>query len=83
MFSSAKLNYDFHNKELLEIFEGFKCWWHYLEGSALPIDVVTNNKNLEYFSTIRRIPPWSASRPPAPMRQLSLWQANPRAFSEG
>ena len=32
------------------IFEAFKCWRHYLEGSALPIDVVTNHQNLQYFS---------------------------------
>jgi hypothetical protein len=27
-FTSAELNYDVHNKELLAIFE-FKCWRHY------------------------------------------------------
>ena len=49
--SSAELNYDTHDKELLAIFEAFKTWRHYLEGSATPIDVVTDHKNLEYFST--------------------------------
>jgi RNase H-like domain found in reverse transcriptase len=53
MFSSPGLNYDVHKKELLAIFEVFKRWWHYLEGSALPIDVVTDHKNLEYFSTTK------------------------------
>jgi hypothetical protein len=38
-FSGAKLNYDVHDKELLAIFEAFKCWRHYLEGPAFPIDV--------------------------------------------
>jgi RNase H-like domain found in reverse transcriptase len=52
-FSGAELNYDVHDKELLAIFEAFKCWRHYLEGSALPIDVVTDHKNLEYFSTMK------------------------------
>jgi RNase H-like domain found in reverse transcriptase len=52
-FSSAELNYDVHDKELLAIFEAFKRWQHYLEGSALPIDVVTDHKNLEYFSTTK------------------------------
>ena len=28
-------------------------WRHYLEGSALAIDVVTDYKNLEYFSTTK------------------------------
>jgi len=52
-FTAAKLNYNTHNKELLAIFENFKIWQHYLEGLAYPIDVVTNHKNLEYFSTTK------------------------------
>ena len=46
-----ELNYDTHDKELLAIFEAFKTWQHYLEGSASLVDVFTNHKNLEYFST--------------------------------
>ena len=49
-FTVAELNYNTHNKELLAIFEAFKIWWHYLEGPAYPIDIVTDHKNLEYFS---------------------------------
>jgi len=52
-FSAPELNYDVHDKELLAIFEAFKIWRHYLEGSALPINVVTDHKNLEYFSTTK------------------------------
>jgi len=52
-FSALELNYDVHNKELLAIFEAFKMWRHYLEGSTSPIDVVTDHKNLEYFSTTK------------------------------
>jgi len=52
-FSAPELNYDVHDKELLAIFEAFKIWRHYLERSALPIDVVTDHKNLEYFSTTK------------------------------
>ena len=48
-FSAPELNYDVHDKELLVIFEAFKMWRHYLKGSASPIDVVTDHKNLEYF----------------------------------
>jgi hypothetical protein len=47
----AELNYDTHNKEFLAIFKVFENWRHYLEGSAIPIDVVTDHKNLEYFSS--------------------------------
>jgi len=52
-FSTPELNYNVHDKELLAIFEAFKIWRHYLEGSALPIDVVMDHKNLEYFSTTK------------------------------
>ena len=52
-FSALKLNYDVHNKELLAIFKAFKIWRYYLEGSILPIDVVTDHKNLEYFLTTK------------------------------
>ena len=51
--SGAELNYDTHDKELLVIFEVFSNWRHYLEGSAQPIDIITDHKNLEYFSTTK------------------------------
>ena len=51
--SRAELNYDTHDKELLAIFKAFSNWCHYLEGSAQSIDVVTDHKNLEYFSTTK------------------------------
>ena len=52
-FTGSKLNYDVHNKELLAIFEAFKSWHHYLEGSTFPVDVITDHKNLEYFATTK------------------------------
>jgi len=52
-FTTAELNYDIHDKELLAIFEAFKIWRHYLEGPTYPIDVVIDHKNLEYFSTTK------------------------------
>lgn len=52
-FTAPELNYDTHDKELLAIFEAFRVWRHYLEGSELPIDVVTDHKNLEYFATTK------------------------------
>jgi len=62
-FTPAELNYDTHDKELLAIFAAFKIWRHYLEGSPTPVDVVTDHKNLEYFSTskvlTRRQARWS------------------------
>jgi len=58
--TALELNYDTHDKELLAIFEAFWNWRHYLEGSASPIDVVTNHKNLEYFSTSKVLSRWQA-----------------------
>jgi len=52
-FTIAKLNYDTYDKEFLAIFEDFKIWWHYLKGLAFSIDIVTDHKNLEYFSTTK------------------------------
>jgi len=52
-FTVVELNYDTHNKKLLAIFEAFKIWRHYLEGLAYLIDIVTDHKNLEYFSTTK------------------------------
>ena len=52
-FTSMELNYDVHDKELPAIFEAFKCWRYYLEGSPTPVDVITDHKNLEYFSTTK------------------------------
>jgi len=61
--SAPELNYDTHDKELLGIFEDFKHWRHYLEGSTTLVDVVTDHKNLEYFSSskvlTRRQARWS------------------------
>ena len=45
-----ELNYDTHDKELLAIFKAFCSWRHYLDGSASPVDIVTDHKNLIYFS---------------------------------
>ena len=52
-FTGAELNYDVHDKELLAIFEAFKIWWHYLKGASMPVEVLTNHKNLEYFCTTK------------------------------
>ena len=37
-FTGLELNYDVLDKELSAIFEAFKQWRHYMEGSAKPID---------------------------------------------
>ncbi|QRW17537.1 Transposon Tf2-12 polyprotein [Rhizoctonia solani] len=49
--SPAEKNYDIFDKELLAVIRAFKEWRHLLEGSELPVQVPTDHKNLEYFST--------------------------------
>src|SRR5258707_8719136 len=51
----AEKNYDTHNKELLAIFEAFKNWRHFLEGSAEEMDTETDHKNLEYFMSSKKL----------------------------
>ena len=46
-FTNTECNYDTHDKELFAIFECFKVWCHYLEGSKFQIDVITDHKNLK------------------------------------
>ena len=60
MLTSLELNYDTHDKELLTIFEEFQHWHHYLEGSTSPIDVMTDHKNLEYFTSSKLLTCWQA-----------------------
>jgi len=58
--TAPELNYGTHDKELLAIFEAFWNWHHYLKGSASPIDIITDHKNLEYFSTSKILSRWQA-----------------------
>src|SRR5258707_1068873 len=51
----AERNYDTHDKELLAVFDCYKAWQHYLEGSGHPIDTVTDHKNLEYFTSTKKL----------------------------
>ena len=53
MFKATEINYNTHNKELLVVFKAFYIWYHYLERSELSIDIITNYKNLEYFSSTK------------------------------
>src|SRR6266478_5278362 len=51
----AARNYDTHNKELLAVFDCYKAWHHYLEGSGNLTDTVTDHKNLEYFTSMKKL----------------------------
>src|SRR5882672_466506 len=52
-FIPAKLNYEIYDKELLGIVEAFRVWRAYLEGAQYQIIVITDHKNLEYFTTTK------------------------------
>src|SRR5258708_17635377 len=52
---NAERNYNTHDKELLAVFDCYKAWRHYLEGSGHPIDMVTDHKNLEYFTSMKKL----------------------------
>ena len=56
-FHTPEHNYDVHDKELLTIYKAFKWWQHHLKGS---VGVVTNHRNLQYFSTTKILTHWQA-----------------------
>lgn len=53
--SEPQRNYDIHDKELLAIIRALEAWRQYLEGSAHPVDVLTDHKNLEYFTNSQKL----------------------------
>jgi len=46
----AEWNYGISDKEALAIVKALQQWRHWLEGTKIPIDIVTDHKNLQYFS---------------------------------
>jgi hypothetical protein len=54
-FKPEELNYDIHDKELLAIVDSFKEWSIYLLGSKEEIEVLTDHKNLIYFTTTKEL----------------------------
>ena len=50
-----ELNYEIYDKELLAIFEAFRQWRNYLEGSTHAVLVLSDHKNLEYFATMKQL----------------------------
>jgi RNase H-like domain found in reverse transcriptase/Reverse transcriptase (RNA-dependent DNA polymerase) len=49
----AKLNYNIHDKELLMVFNAFCTWCTYLKGAMHTNSVITDHKNLEYFTSTK------------------------------
>jgi hypothetical protein len=51
----AEMNYQIYDKELLAIICALKQWHHYLEFSDQPTVVLTDHRNLVYFTTMRHL----------------------------
>src|SRR5882724_8351730 len=47
--SSAKRNYEIHDKELLSVIRGLEEWRHILEGTKHTIEILNDHQNLTYF----------------------------------
>ena len=51
----AECNYEIYDKELMAIVRCFEEWRPELEGSAHPISVISDHKNLEYFASTKQL----------------------------
>jgi hypothetical protein len=51
----AECNYEIYDKELLAIVRCFEQWRPELEGAAFPIRVLSDHKNLQYFTTTKQL----------------------------
>ena len=54
-FTAPELNYDVFDKEMLAIVTAMGEWRCYLEGSRLPFSILTDHKNIKYFTTSRAL----------------------------
>jgi RNase H-like domain found in reverse transcriptase len=46
----AERNYRISDKEALVVVKALQHWRHWLEGTTIPLDNITDHKNLEYFT---------------------------------
>lgn len=51
----AECNYEIYDKELLAIIRCFEEWRPELEGCELPVRILTDHRNLEYFTTTKQL----------------------------
>ena len=58
--SPAKCNYEIYDKELLAIIRCFEEWKPELEGTGIPVKVLTDHKRLEYFMITKKLTPRQA-----------------------
>ena len=53
--TSQECNYDVYDKELLAIIKALEEWRPELEGAQQPFDILTDHKNLQTFTTNKRL----------------------------
>ena len=53
--SSIEQNYKIHDKKMLAIICVLEEWRHFLEGATHLVEIQTDNKNLEYFITAKKL----------------------------
>jgi len=51
--NAAKRNYGIPDKEALTMVKGLQNWRHWLERTKLPVQILTDHKNLEFFTKPR------------------------------
>ena len=54
-FPSAQRNYDISDQELLAVILVLEEWHQYLQGTAHPITIITDHKNLSYIKDPRKL----------------------------
>jgi len=59
-FTSAERNYEIYDKEMLAIVECMDVWRHYLEGANHKLKVLTDHKNLIWFTETKSYNRWQA-----------------------
>jgi hypothetical protein len=55
VLNPVERNYEIHNTEMLAIIQGLEEWRYYPEGARHPVEIWTNDKNLEYFRVAQKI----------------------------
>ena len=49
----AERNYGISDKEALAVVKALQHWRHWLEGTTILVEIITDHKNLEYFTCPR------------------------------
>ena len=53
--SPKEINYEIYDKELLAIIKSFEEWCPMLQGARLPVKILNDHKNLQYFISTKQL----------------------------